>query len=114
MKNKLFLLAALMVLVLPLSSFKSVNLKGDVKIIKQQTLYYLGDTERGGVGAYAVYGTSTGIGATITEVVSYSTGLAYNATGYTYSGKNNIYSGNLTAYDSNNNPFYTWNGILTF
>jgi hypothetical protein len=56
MKNKLFLLAALMVLVLPLSSFKAESFKGNVKVAKHFTETEFGEFEYLGT-VYGVYGT---------------------------------------------------------
>ena len=70
-----------------------------------QTGVYVGDTDNGAVGAYAVYATSNAVGASVTSVYQYSTKKYFTATGYTYS-KGQL-SANLTASNG-----YSWNGPL--
>lgn len=116
MKKQLFCALALTLCLLPGLSFEphgSINRphanQHQFKIGNvTYTDYYLGDTDNGGDGAYAVYGTSCCTPPnTIVEVYQYSTSTYFTATGYTYSGTGGVFSGRLTA--SNN---YFWNGPL--
>jgi hypothetical protein len=82
MKHKLFLLAALLICVLPLSSFRAENKHPEFRSIKQQT-----DVEYGeftyGAHIYAVYGDSSG--STITGIY-YFDGLTLGAPVYSWAG----------------------------
>lgn len=114
MKIKSMLLIALAAGAIILSSFKLPAKESNgyhaMRIkLKNQTdsLYYLGDTENGDTSAYAVYGTSTGYGATIVEVMKYSSGTYYSAIGSTSEGPNGGLNARLRASNG-----YFWNGLL--
>ncbi len=116
--SKVIKIMVLIISVAALPLLKSSSARIKHTIVKPQstqhhlsdtTQYYLGDTDNGAIGAYAVYGTKAccTAGTHIVSVMQYSTGTYFTATGLTSRNSSGQFVANLTASNG-----YTWDGVL--
>jgi hypothetical protein len=106
MNKKLFLLAALLVCVLPLSSFKTVAKTTNAKVKSPFTIVEFGDFIKDGV-VYGVYGDPTT--HVITSVTELYTGTPVNSFSGTYDG----HFLQITGYNASN-QYFSYSGTLVW